>query len=216
MGKKAVVILSGGPDSTILLYYVKSKGFDVSAISFKYGQIAEKEVEIAKGISENIGIPIKIVDLSSLNEIYKNVTGLCSKEIAIPETFEKSIIVPFRNAVFLSVAVSYADVIGAEQVFYGAQGSDAPFYPDCRRRFFKAFQKAAREGTGSHINIDAPFHKMRKPDIIKLASKLGVPIEKTWSCYLDGEKHCGNCESCINRKNAFMEAGLKDLTEYKT
>ena len=216
MNRKVVVILSGGPDSVTLLYYIKSEGFDVNAISFKYGQIAEKEVNIAKKICENIRVPVRIVDLSSLNEIYRDATGLCNRGIAIPGTFEKSVIVPFRNAVFLSVAVSYAEVIGAEHVFYGAQGSDAPFYPDCRKEFFEAFQNAARQGTGSKINIDAPFHKLQKADIIKLASRLRVPIEKTWSCYLDGEKHCGKCESCINRKKAFTEAGVSDPAPYET
>ena len=130
--------------------------------------------------------------------------------------FSQPIIVPFRNAIFLSAAVAYAVSVGAEKIFYGAQGSDEPFYPDCRREFYQAFEKAARLGTCQEITIQAPFSDMRKSDVVKIAVKLGVPLELTWSCYLDAEKHCGKCESCVNRKKAFQEADLADPTLYET
>ena len=212
---KFVVILSGGPDSVTLAYKAKSEGYEVYAITFDYGQIAQKEIERAKIIAEKLGIEQKIVDLSSLYNGFGSTTALMDDSIPMPSKFEPSVIVPFRNAIFLSVAVAYADAVGASKVLYGAQGSDAPFYPDCRKEFFEAFQTAAQKGTDSQIEIDAPFHSMKKSEIIKLGTKLGVPYEITWSCYLNNEKQCGVCESCRNRKNGFKEANIIDSTKYE-
>ena len=212
---KVVVILSGGPDSVTLAYKAKSEGHKIYAITFNYGQIAQKEIECAKTIAEKLGIEQKIVDLSSLNNVFGTTTALMDENIPMPSKFEPSVIVPFRNAIFLSVAVAYADAVGAGKVLYGAHGSDAPFYPDCRKEFFEAFQTAAQKGTDSQIEIDAPFHSMAKSEIIKLGTKLGVPYEVTWSCYLNNEKQCGVCESCRNRKNGFKEANIVDSTKYE-
>ena len=128
-----IVVLSGGPDSTVVAYWAKKQGYKVHALTFKYGQIAEKEVKHATLIAEKLGIPIKTVDLGSLKDIFIGVTALCDKNIELTSTFTQPIIVPFRNAIFLSVAVAYAVSIGAAEVFYGAQGSDETFYPDCRK-----------------------------------------------------------------------------------
>lgn len=212
---KVVVILSGGPDSATLAYKAKSEGHKVYAITFDYGQIAKKEIKCAKIIAEKLGIEQKIVDLSSLNDVFGSTTALMDENIPMPSKFESSVIVPFRNAIFLSVAVAYADALGAGKVLYGAQGSDAPFYPDCRKEFFDAFQNAARKGTDSKIEIDAPFHNMEKFEIIKLSAKLGVPLDITWSCYLNNERQCGICESCRNRKKGFKEANIDDPTKYE-
>ena len=122
---------------------------------------------------------------------------------------------PFRNAIFLSVAVSYAVSVGADKIFYGAHGSDEPFYPDCRREFYEAFEKAACLGTGEAISIQAPFSGKRKSEVIKKGAEFGVPFEFTWSCYRDAEKHCGKCESCVNRRKAFVEAGVADPSKYE-
>jgi len=149
-----------------------------------------------------------------LKEIFAEVTSLCNERIPMTSSFSQPIIVPFRNAILLSIAVSYAVTIGATKVFYGAQGSDEPFYPDCRKEFYKSFEATAKLGTGQGIVIDAPFSNVPKSAIIKSGSELGVPFDLTWSCYLNGPKHCGKCESCINRKKAFREAGVKDPTEY--
>jgi 7-cyano-7-deazaguanine synthase len=104
------------------------------------------------------------------------------------------------TAIFLSAAVAYAVTVGAEKIFYGAQGSDEPFYPDCRREFYEAFEKAAKLGTCQEIIINAPFSGKRKSELFKVGAELGVPFELTWSCYRDRPKHCGKCESCVNRK----------------
>lgn len=211
---RCVVVLSGGPDSTTVAYWAKNQGYDVHAITCKYGQIATKEVEYATRIEEKLKIPIKLVDLSSLKDIFTGVTALCDETIPMTSSFSQPIIVPFRNAIFLSIAVAYAVAVGATSVFYGAQGSDEPFYPDCRTEFYKSFQATARLGTERDIVIEAPFSNIPKSETIKLGAKLGVPFDLTWSCYLNESKHCGECESCVNRKKAFREAGVTDPTEY--
>jgi len=213
--EKCVVVLSGGPDSATVAYWAKNQGYDLRPITFKYGQIAVKETESAQKIAKSLGTASKIIDLSDLREIFGGVTSLCNTDIPLTSEFSQPIIVPFRNAIFLSTAVSYAVSVGANKIFYGAQGSDEPFYPDCRREFYQAFEKAARLGTGQEITIQAPFSGMRKSDVIKKGIKLGVPFELTWSCYLDGDRHCGRCESCVNRKKAFLEAGVQDPAEYE-
>ena len=158
--------------------------------------------------------PIKVIDLSSLKEIFMGVTSLCDRNIQLTSAFSQPIVVPFRNAIFLSVAVSYAAAICANKIFYGAHGSDAKFYPDCREEFYKSLEQTARLGTEMKIQINAPFCGVTKSELIKVGASLGVPFNLTWSCYLDQEKHCGKCESCVNRKNAFRQAGVPDPTEY--
>ena len=212
--EKCIVVLSGGPDSTVVAYWAKKQGYKVHALTFKYGQIAEKEVKHATLIAEKLDIPIKTVDLGSLKDIFIGVTALCDKNIELTSTFTQPIIVPFRNAIFLSVAVAYAVSIGAAEVFYGAQGSDETFYPDCRKEFYESFENAARLGTGAEIRIEAPFSNLQKSEVLKIGMELGVPFELTWSCYRGKEKHCGTCESCVNRKNAFKQAKISDPTEY--
>ena len=211
--EKSVVVLSGGLDSSTVAYWAKNQGYDVYAITYRYGQIGRRETTSASRIARRLGIPPKVVDLSSLKKIFGG-TSLIDAKVPMTPDFSQSIIVPFRNAIFLSIAVAYATSLGAAVIFYGAQGSDATFYPDCRREFYKSFEKTAQLGTESSITVEAPFSSLSKSEVIKLGIKLGVPFQLTWSCYLNGKKHCGKCESCVNRKNAFREAGVDDPTEY--
>jgi 7-cyano-7-deazaguanine synthase len=213
--KKCVVVLSGGLDSSTVAYWTKAQGYQIFPITFKYGQIAEKETQAAQSIAQNLGATSKIIDLSALKEIFSGSTSLVNPEIPLTAEFSAPIIVPFRNAIFLSAAVAYAVTVGADKIFYGAQGSDEPFYPDCRKEFYEAFEKAARLGTCEEISIEAPFSGSNKSELIKAGAELGVPFEQTWSCYLDGDRHCGKCESCVNRKKAFREAGIVDPTKYQ-
>jgi 7-cyano-7-deazaguanine synthase len=212
--EKCIVVLSGGPDSVTVAYWAKKQGYDVHGLSCKYGQIASKEVEHAKMIAQKLEIPLKVINLSSLKDIYLGVTSLCDENIEMTPNFSQPIIVPFRNAIFLSIAVAYAVSVGATKIFYGAHGSDEPFYPDCRKGFYKSFEKTARLGTGERITVKAPFSDGPKSAIIKRGLELDVPFELTWSCYFNGPKHCGRCESCVNRKRAFEEAQVQDPTEY--
>jgi 7-cyano-7-deazaguanine synthase len=213
--KKAIIVLSGGPDSATVAYWAKAQGYQIYPITFKYGQIAVKETEAAQKIAQKLDSNTKIIDLSELKDIFSGNTALVSREIPLTSEFSAPIIVPFRNAIFLSVAVAYAVTVGAAKIFYGAQASDEPFYPDCRREFYETFEKAARLGTCEQITIKAPFSGSKKSELIAEGTKFVVPFELTWSCYLDGEKHCGKCESCVNRKKAFNEAGISDPTKYE-
>jgi 7-cyano-7-deazaguanine synthase len=211
---KCVVVLSGGLDSATVAYWAKDKGFEVSALTFRYGQLARKETKHAAMISRELNIPLRTIDLGSLKDIYIGVTALCDKNIELTSAFSQPIIVPFRNAIFLSVAVSHAISVGAARVFYGAQGSDDAFYPDCRREFCLSFEKTARLGTGTNITVEAPLGNLTKPEVLAMGKKLGVPFDMTWSCYRNGQRHCGICESCVNRKKAFKDARMSDPTEY--
>jgi len=212
--KKCVVVLSGGPDSTTVLFWARNQGYDVYPITFNYGQIATKEIQQAAIISKEIGVPHKIIDFSSLKDIYTGVTSLIDRSIPMTPEFSEPIIVPFRNGIFLAASVAYAVSIGANYVFYGAQGSDDLFYPDCRKEFYKAFENAAKLGTDQPIIIEAPFSEMKKSEMLKKGKELGVPFHLTWSCYFNESIHCGVCESCMNRKRAFSEAKLSDPTKY--
>ena len=212
--EKAVIILSGGPDSITVAYSAKAQGYDVYALTFNYGQKAQIEIEKAASIAAELGISHKVVDLSNLSQIYQGATSLVDEDIEVTSEFTDPIIVPFRNGVFMAVTVAYADVIGANHILYGAHGSDEQFYPDCRQEFYEAFQEAARLGTEKPMEIRSPFSGVAKSGLLTVAAKLGVPLDKTWSCYLNGPLHCGRCESCLNRKNAFKEAGMEDPTEY--
>lgn len=213
--EKCVIVLSGGLDSAIVAYWANQQGYQIYPITFNYGQIALKETEAAQKIAKALGTTTKGVDLSALKDIF-GTTSLVNREIPLTAEFSAPIIVPFRNAIFLSVAVAYAVTVGADKVFYGAQGSDELFYPDCSREFYEAFEKAARVGTCEEITIKAPFGGSKKFELLKKGIKLGVPFELTWSCYRDGANHCGRCESCMNRKKAFAEAAVVDPTNYET
>jgi len=213
---KCVVILSGGPDSSTAAYWAKNEGYDVFGLSFNYGQIASKELEHAQMVAERLDIPLKISDLSSLKNIFEGVSSLIDDTIELTSEFSQPLIVPFRNGIFLAIATSYAESIGAIKIFYGAHSSDSTFYPDCTIEFYKAFETAAQLGTDNkHISIHAPFSNKTKAELLQLGTKLKVPYHLTWSCYLNRSKHCGTCESCINRRNAFKNAGLTDPTEYE-
>jgi 7-cyano-7-deazaguanine synthase len=214
MGERCIVILSGGPDSTTLAYWAKAEGYEAHAVIFNYGQRAQREIEYAVKTAERLNMPYKVLDISSLKELYTGVTSLVDPGMKVASSFEGSLIVPFRNGIFLSIAVAYASSIGARRIFYGAHIEDGSFYPDCRREFYKAFEASARLGTGEEITIEAPFGDIPKSEILRRGYELGVPYELTWSCYLNGPKHCGVCESCRNRRMAFREAGLADPTEY--
>ncbi|MBN1150702.1 7-cyano-7-deazaguanine synthase QueC [candidate division WOR-3 bacterium] len=223
--KKAVVLLSGGLDSSVLLAFViKKEKMLALPMVFDYGQRHRIEIESAKKVARSQGCePVKIfsIDLSSLKG--SSLTDLSlevpdNKEIGskLPNTY-----VPARNLIFLSISSAWAEVSGAEAVYYGANAIDYSGYPDCRPEFTECFQKTVNLGTGyffkdAKLSIKAPFSKMRKHEIIKLGSELGVDFSLTHSCYNPTKegKACGKCDSCKIRRDAFIKAGIKDTTKY--
>ncbi len=223
MKKKAVVIASGGIDSTTLLYSLLEEDYEIHALTFIYGQKHEREIQSAKKICEGLRVYHKVLDLSPLREILSG-SALTDTEIDIPdvpETVEyyetlKSTIVPNRNAIFLSIAIGYSVSVNADHVFFGAHHSDRGVYPDCRSEFVEAFENAERLAIDNPgLAVSAPFVHMDKSRIVKLGAELGVSYRDTWSCYQGGVMHCGVCSSCRERKRAFEEAGVLDPTEYE-
>ncbi|MFN4133622.1 MAG: 7-cyano-7-deazaguanine synthase QueC [Candidatus Hadarchaeales archaeon] len=214
--KKAVCLISGGPDSATAAAVARKEGYDIYCLTFNYGQLASKEIESARKIAKALKArEHKIVDISFLKDLYgPGITALIDKNIPMPPKFTPAVIVPFRNGIMISIAVAYAERMGAEAIFYGPQLDDARFYPDCRRKFAAAITKAIQLGTERKIEVRNPLAKLPKFKVLKLAKELGVPLELTWSCYLNEKYHCGRCESCNNRKMAFEKAGAPDPTRY--
>jgi len=214
--KKAILIFSGGIDSTTLLYDIK-KEFKVFALTFNYGQKHLKEIEYAKKTCKKLGIKQKIIDIQSLNKIM--VSALTSDMIDIPEGhYEDEIMklttVPNRNMILISIAVSYAIMKDADYVFFGAHAGDRIIYPDCRAEYIYALNKAINICDWKKIELKAPYIKMDKVGIIKRGIELSVDYSNTWSCYKGKEKACGKCGTCVERLEAFEKNGIKDPIQY--
>ena len=221
--KKVVIILSGGLDSVCMVSYLK-KGYQLYGITFAYGQRASEEIKSAKRIAKLLKLKEhKILDIGFMKELYGDSNVLTSTKKKMPSSFEYSIVVPIRNAIFLSIATAWAFTLNAELVAYGAQKGDTK-YPDCRPEFTRKIQTALNQGEidgiknkiRKEIKIWSPYsEKISKSDLIKKGYKIiGNEIFKTWSCYLSGKMQCGKCESCHNRKNAFAKAKITDKTKY--
>lgn len=223
--KKAVVLLSGGLDSSVALHLAKSEGYELYALSFDYGQRHERELQSAMQVAQKAGVKEHHIinmqlDLwggSSLTDKNVEVEAGDIERKDIPVTY-----VPARNMVFLSVAASYAEAIGARDIFIGVSQVDYSGYVDCRQEFIDSMQETINMGTvcgaegNDPIRINAPFINKLKSDEIRLGMELGVDFSLTWSCYKGGEKPCGVCDSCLLRKKAFEEAGYSDpLIEQK-
>ena len=215
--KKAVILLSGGLDSTTTLYYAKAKGYDCFCLMFDYGQRHKKELRAAVKLAKlnkcsytivKIALPWSKSALTDLAVKIPKNTGKIGKNI--PVTY-----VPARNTIFFSFAASYAESIGAKRIFIGANALDYSGYPDCRPKYIKAYEKAVNLGTksgvtGKKIRIETPLIALTKAEIIKLGRKLGVPYQLTWSCYRGEKLPCGTCESCLLRNKGFKENSLID------
>lgn len=224
MAAKAIVLLSGGLDSATVAAWAKADGFDVHALSFDYGQRHRVELEAASRVSTSLGIAdhrvvrldLRTVGGSALTDDGIDVPKDSMDPDVIPVTY-----VPARNTVFLSVALGLAEVVGAFDIFFGANALDYSGYPDCRPEFVQAFEglanvatKAAVAGEG-RFSIRAPLMHLTKADIITKGAELGVDYALTTSCYDPSETGaCGHCDSCVLRRKGFEDAGVPDPTVY--
>jgi len=222
---KAVILLSGGLDSSTVLYQAQADGCESYAISFDYQQRHRRELASAQAIAQAAGIikhQIVSFDLtlwggSALTDQkidYPRDRTLDQMSETIPITY-----VPARNTIFLSFALAWAETLQAQRIYIGVNALDYSGYPDCRPDYIQAMQEVFRLGTkqgreGEQISIFAPLINLKKTEIIELGNKLGVPWEKTWSCYAGTEIACGLCDSCRLRLAAFEELGLKDPLPY--
>jgi 7-cyano-7-deazaguanine synthase len=211
MKQRAIILFSSGLDSTTVLYYAMSKGYDCHCLIFDYGQKHNKEVDNAKKFAKGLKLNYHVVKTS----IPWDTSSLINKDKKIPEHkqikegFVPSTYVPGRNTIFLSYAISYAETIKAKKIFLGINAVDFSSYPDCTPQYLKSMQQVMK-ALNNGIEICAPIEKYSKAQIIKLGTKLKVPYEKTWSCYNGKNKPCGKCDSCKLRAKGFKEAGIDD------
>jgi 7-cyano-7-deazaguanine synthase len=217
--ERAVVLLSGGMDSCVCAA-LATRDFDAAAVHVSYGQrTEERERKSFLGICDRLGIKDRLL---VRNDALRAIGGsaLTDEKIAVPESHALGhdipmTYVPFRNAHFLSVAVSWAEVLGAEQIYIGAVEQDSSGYPDCRPRYYEAFNSVIRTGTKEgKIEIVTPLIALRKHEIVRLGLELGAPFDLTWSCYSREDRACGVCDSCVLRLRAFEQAGAKDPIPY--
>lgn len=224
--KKAVVLLSGGLDSTTSAAIARSEGYDLYALSFDYGQRHRRELDCARAVARSLGVarheilpvPLGRLGGSALTDASIEVPDAPDAEAigsSIPSTY-----VPARNTVFLSFGLAYAEVVGAEAIFLGINAMDYSGYPDCRPEYLDAFQRVAdlatRQGVeGAGPRLRAPLVEMTKADIVRAGIRHDAPLGLTWSCYRGGERACGTCESCVLRLRGFEEAGVEDPVAYE-
>lgn len=215
--KDSVIIVSGGMDSVTLLYDMKDR--IALGISFDYGSNHNKrEIAFARLHCERLGIKHIVIELDFMHRYFKS--SLLEGADAIPEGHYadenmKSTVVPFRNGIMLSVAAGVAESNGLKYLLIANHGGDHTIYPDCRPEFISAMSAATKAGTYPGIEVIAPYTNMTKGDIALKGKALGIDYAETWSCYKGGERHCGKCGTCVERREALAYAGIEDGTEYE-
>jgi len=215
--KDSVIVLSGGMDSVTLLHCQKER--IALALTFDYGSNhARREIECARRQCALLGIEHIVIPLDFMGRYFRS--SLLSGADDIPEgdyddENMRSTVVPFRNGIMLSVAAGMAESRGLKHVMIANHGGDHAIYPDCRPEFIQSMSEAIRTGTYPGITILAPFTSISKADIASLGAEAGVDFSLTYSCYKGGEKHCGRCGTCTERREAFMQAGITDPTIYE-
>ena len=215
---KALVLFSGGLDSTVLSSQMKQEATETRLLSIDYGQRHAKELDHSQKVADHLGLVHEILKLPQLGTILGG-SSLTDKNLILPEGHYaeesmKSTVVPNRNMLFLALATSYALSIGATAVAYAAHSGDHAIYPDCRSEFADAMQTAIQLADWNTIELMRPFVDWNKAEIVHRGAQLKTPLEKTWSCYKGGHLHCGRCGTCIERREAFDLCGIKDPTQY--
>ncbi|GJF32580.1 7-cyano-7-deazaguanine synthase [Kitasatospora sp. NE20-6] len=220
--RHAVVIASGGLDSTTLAYWLADQGTELTLLSVDYGQRHRKELEHAAALAGLLAARHELVDLTGVGRLLGG-SALTDAAVPVPDghytdASMRATVVPNRNMIMLSVAVGLAVAVGADAVAFGAHAGDHPIYPDCREEFFDLVTQAALSGNEGFLaagfSMLAPFLDLTKADIVTIGRQVGVPFELTWSCYKGGELHCGTCGTCTERREAFEIAGVADPTAY--
>ena len=218
----AVAIVSGGLDSVTLAYLLHSEGYNLHLLAVDYGQRHAKELDFARMCAQRLEAAFDILDLRSLGRLFKG--SALTDDIPVPHGHYAApsmavTVVPNRNAIMLAAAYGVAVAEEAEIVATGVHAGDHPVYPDCRPAFidsFDAMQRLAVEGCGNpNLRLHAPFVQLSKHDIVAVGARLDVPFEHTWSCYEGEELHCGQCGTCVERREAFALAGVPDPTIYR-
>jgi len=218
--KKTVIVLSGGMDSAVLLADTLAKGYDTAAISFDYGSKHNaRELPMAVSMCKHSNIRHKIVNLPFINDLFSS--SLLQSGDEIPDGHYaaqnmQSTVVPFRNGILMSIAVGLAESMKADRVLLGSHAGDHFIYPDCRPEFNAAFAQAALLGTDWQVSVRFPFAEIDKRNIGDLGRRLGVDFKQTWTCYKGGERHCGTCGACQERRYALRKEEGLDPTDYET
>ncbi len=215
--KDSVIIYSGGLDSTTLLYEERERV--ALAVTFDYGSNhASREIACARHHCERLGIEHLVIELGFMSRYFQS--SLMSGADAIPDgSYDdenmKSTVVPFRNGIMLSIACGLAESRGLKRVLIANHGGDHAIYPDCRPEFVSAMDGAMQAGTYEGVRLAAPYTNLTKADLVRRGAQMGIDYSLTYSCYKGGEKHCGTCGTCTERREAFRTAGVPDPTAYE-
>lgn len=217
---KAVILASGGLDSTTLAAHYAYQGTDLVMLSFDYGQRHIREIDAARAVAEWYGAEHHVIDLRTVGLLLTG-SALTDSSVDVPdghyeEESMRSTVVPNRNAIMANIAIGVASAQKADVVGLGIHAGDHAVYPDCRPAFVDALQAlTATALDGFHApTVVAPFVHLSKGEVVTIGHRLRAPLHYSWSCYKGGEKHCGTCGTCVERKEAFEDAGVPDPTEY--
>ena len=215
---KALVLFSGGLDSTVLATQMKKDAEETRLLSIDYGQRHAKELDHSRKVADHLGLAHEILKLPQLGQILGG-SSLTDKSMTLPEGHYaeesmKSTVVPNRNMILLALAGGHALSIGFDTIAYAAHAGDHTIYPDCRPEFADAMDTALGLADWNTLSLHRPYVEMTKSDLVSLGDKLEAPLHLTWSCYAGGERHCGKCGTCVERKEAFALANIPDPTKY--
>jgi len=216
--RNVVVLVSGGIDSVTALYAARESYDIAAALSFRYGAKHEaREVPFARWHAAHLAVPHIVVDLPFIAEHFDSHLLAGGQEIPkghYEEDTMRQTVVPFRNGIFLSIAAGFAESTGADGLVIAAHTGDHAIYPDCREGFMQSMADAIRLGTYAKTGLLRPFIGGTKAEIVTRGAALGIDYGRTWSCYVGGERHCGECGTCVERREAFLLAGVADPTDY--